>query len=328
MTVLVLLAPSAAAPALRPIVIGLPGIPPAFLGVRTYVAFHRHLYAKFLGSAATPGVQDFITDADAIQALQSGQIDLAWLSTPVALAAIAKGVPLVGIEGMNSTDWELDSTDPAISSCSALKGRMIGVDNTGGARYDALVVMLSSCNLTINDVKTVDLPGSTGMAALVAGQLTLNVDHLDEARQVQALTGKPLTVVLRLSDVDPYQHFELLVTTEDKLAANRALYVKVLEGDIAAANWLAVPTNLAAGAAIAQITGDSPSVARDALATYVRARSWNAGESGLSVQRITRTIGLGLRLGIIPPAGNSLSWKTVTDTSVWQAASAACCRAP
>ena len=146
--------------------------------------------------------------------------------------------------------------------------------------------------MTINDVKTVDLPGSTGMAALVAGQLTLNVDHLDETRQVQALTGKPLTVVLRMSDIDPYQHFELLVTTEDKLAANRALYVKVIEGDIAAANWLADPKNLDAGAAIAQITGDSPSVARDALATYVRAKWWNAGESGLTVPD-TRTIGLG-----------------------------------
>ena len=328
MTVLVLLAPSAAARAPRPVVIGLPGIPPAFLGVRTYVASERSFYATYLGNAATVGIRNFITDADAIQALESGQIDLAWLPTPVALAAVAKGAPLVGIEGMNSTDWEVDSTDPAISSCAALKGHMIGVDSAGGARYDALVVMLSTCNLTISDVKTVDLPGSTGMAALVAGQLTLNVDHLDESRQVQALTGKALTVVLKLNDVDPFQHFELLVTTKDKLAANRALYVKVLEGDIAAANWLADPKNLGAGATIAQITGDSASVARDALATYVRAKWWNASESGLTVQRITRTIGLGLRLGIIPPAGNSLSWQTVTDASLWRAASASCCRAP
>jgi ABC-type nitrate/sulfonate/bicarbonate transport system substrate-binding protein len=203
---------------------------------------------------------------------------------------------------------------------------MIGVDNVGGARYDALVVMLSKCNFTINDVKTVDLPASAGMGALVAGQLTLNVDHLDEARQVQALTGKPLTVVLKLSDLDPYQHFELLVTTKDKLAADRALFVKVLEGDIAAANWVEDPKNLAAGAKIAQITGDSPSVATDALATYARARWWS--DAGLTVQRITRTIGLGLRLGIIPPAGNSLSWKTAVDASLWKDASASCCRAP
>jgi NitT/TauT family transport system substrate-binding protein len=310
------------------IVIGVPGIPPAFLGVRTYVAFDRHLYAKFLGSAVAAGIQDFTTDADAIQALQNGQIDLAWVPTPVALAAMAKGAPLVGIEGMSSTDWELDSTDPAISSCAALKGRTIGVDSAGGARYDALVVMLSKCSLTIGDVKTIDLPGSTGMAALIAGQLTLNVDHLDEARQVQALTTKPVTVVMKLSDIDAYQHFELLVTTKDKLAANRALFVKVLEGDIAAANWLADPTNLGAGAKIAQITGDSPTVARDALATYVRAKWWNPSESGLTVQRITRTIGIGLRLGIIPPAGNSLSWQTVADTSLWRDASASCCRAP
>jgi ABC-type nitrate/sulfonate/bicarbonate transport system substrate-binding protein len=203
---------------------------------------------------------------------------------------------------------------------------MIGVDTVGGARYDALVVMLGKCNFTINDVRTVDLPASTGMGALVAGQLVLNVDHLDEARQVQALTGKAVTVVLKLSDIDPYQHFELLVTTKDKLAADRALFVKVLEGDIAAASWLEAPKNLAAGAAIAQITGDSPSVARDALATYARARWWSA--AGLTVQRITRTIGLGLRLGIIPPAGNGLSWLTTVDPSLWKDASASCCRTP
>ena len=328
MTVLVLLAPSAAARTQQLIVIGVPGIPPAFLGIRSYVASDRHLYAKFLGRTATAGIRDFTTDSDAIQALQSGQIDLAWVSTPVALAAMAKGAPLVGIEGMSSTDWEIDSTDPAISSCAALKGQMIGVDEVGGARYDALVVMLSECKLTISDVKTVDLPPSTGMGALVAGQLTLNVDHLDEARQVQALTGKAVTVVLKLSDIDPYQHFELLVTTREKLAANRALFVKILKGDIAAASWLADAKNLAAGAAIAQITGDSASVAGDAITTYLRANWWNAGESGLTVQRITRTLGLGLRLGIIPPAGASLSWQTVVDTSLWHDASASCCRTP
>jgi len=225
-----------------------------------------------LGGAATAGLRDFATESDAIQALQSGQIDLAWLPTPVALAAMAKGAPLVAVEGISSADWELDSTDPAIIDCAALKGRMIGVDSVGGARYDALVVMLSSCNFTINDVKTVDLPASTGTGALVAGQLMLNVDHLDEARQVQALTAKPLTVVLKLRDFDPYQHFELLATTRDKLAADRALFVKVLEGDIAAASWLEDPKNLGTGAAIAEITGDSPSVARDALASYARAR--------------------------------------------------------
>jgi hypothetical protein len=104
--------------------------------------------------------------------------------------------------------------------------------------------------------------------------------------------------------------------------------VKLLEGDIVAASWLADAKNLATGATIAQITGDSAGVARDALTAYVRAKWWNAGESGLTVQRITRTIGLGLRLGTIPPAGASLSWQTVVDTSLWQAASASCCRAP
>jgi len=71
-TVLVLLAgggASAAAPTPKLIVIGVPGIPPAFLGVRTYVAYDRHLYARFLGGAATAGLRAFTTESDAIQAL-------------------------------------------------------------------------------------------------------------------------------------------------------------------------------------------------------------------------------------------------------------------
>jgi hypothetical protein len=104
--------------------------------------------------------------------------------------------------------------------------------------------------------------------------------------------------------------------------------VKVLEGDIAAANWLADPKNLGTAAAIAQITGDSPDVARDALDTYVRAKWWNASESGLTVQRITRTIGWACGWGSSLRPANSLSWKTVTDPSLWKAASSSCCRAP
>ena len=299
------------------IVMGVPGIPPVFLGVRPYIAWNRGFYEKFLGGAADIRIQDFTTGTDAMRAVQNGQIDLAWAPTPTAMAAMAGGANLVAIEGMDTIDWEIGSIDPSISSCNALKGQTIGVDTVGGARYNALIGMLSKCGLTINDVKTVNFPGAAGMNAQIAGQLNVNVDHIDEVQQIEA-AGKKVTIPVKLTEIDPYQHYDMLVTSKDKLAQNRALYVKVLEGDIAATAWMYDPKNIDSAAKTGQITGDSLVVSKAALQHYLGIKWWNVNSSGLTVQRITRTLGEYLKLGAIPPGGNSLTYKTMTDTSLWK----------
>jgi NitT/TauT family transport system substrate-binding protein len=299
------------------IVMGVPGIPPVFLGVRPYIAWNRGFYEKYLGSAADIRIQDFTTGTDAMRAVQNGQIDLAWAPTPTVMAAMAAGANLVAIEGMDTIDWRIGSTDPSITTCSQLKGQTIGVDTVGGARYNALIGMLSKCGLSINDVKTVNFPGAAGMNAQIAGQLTLNVDHVDEVAQIQS-TGKKVFTVVKLTDVDPYQHYDMLVTTKDKLAQNRALYVDVIKGDIAAMSWMYDPKNIDAAAKTGQITGESLAVSKAALLHYLGIKWWNVNASGLTVQRITRTLGEYLKLGAIPPGGNALTYKTMTDTSLWK----------
>jgi NitT/TauT family transport system substrate-binding protein len=304
------------------IVIGVPGIPPVFLGVRPYIAWNRGFYEKFLGKTADIRIQDFTTGTDAMRAVQNGQIDLAWAPTPTVMAAMASGANLVAIEGMDTIDWRIGSIDPSISSCQSLKGQTIGVDTVGGARYNALIGMLSKCGLGINDVKTVNFPGAAGMNAQIAGQLQVNVDHIDEVQQIEA-AGRKVTIPVKLTDVDPYQHYDMLVTTKDKLAQNRALYVAVIKGDIAATAWMYDPKNLDAAAKTGQITGDSLPVSKSALTHYLGIKWWNVNASGLTVQRITRTLGEYLKLGAIPPGGNSLTYKTMTDTSLWKDAWAA-----
>lgn len=301
------------------ITIGVPGLPPDFVAVRTYAAIDRGLYAKDLGGAATVSVQPFTDDADALTAVESGQIQLAWVPTPTVLTAIADGAPLVAIEGVDRVDWQLTSTDPSISSCARLKGQTIGVDLDNGPRYDALLAMLATCGLAAADVKTVGYPGGTGMNAQIAGQLTLNVDHADEAAQVRA-AGRPLTTVIDLATADPDQHFAMLVTTKDDLTTDGPLFVKLLEGDIAAGRWLAKPPDLVAGANVATITGNSLPVAKSSLRQYLAMGWWSSSTSGLSFQRITRTIGLYTKLGRIPAAAH-LTWSEVVDTHLWESAS-------
>lgn len=313
----------AAAPASEPaLVIGMPGVPPVFLGVREYVALDRGLYAKYVGRGARVSLEPFTTDLGVIQAVQSGQIALAWAPTPEVLAEIARGEPLVAIEGMDSPDWEIGSTDASITTCAQLKGQTIGVDAVGGARYDALIAMLAACGLSIQDVNVIAFPGDAGMNAQISGQLSLYVEHYDEAAQVQAM-GKPLTVVERLSDVDPDQHFDMLVTTEDELARHRPLLVRVIEADIAATRWLYQPSNLAIATGIAQITGESASVVSHSISHYVAADWWNIGTSGLSPDRVASTIALELKLGVIAAGGRPLTYANVANTTLWNSAARA-----
>jgi NitT/TauT family transport system substrate-binding protein len=298
------------------ITLGLPGIPPVFLGVRPYIASQKGFYSKY-GVNVT--LKTFTTGTDAMRAVINGQIDAAWAPTPTVLAAIAGGSPLVGVEGMDVVDWEIGSIDPSIKACSDLKGQTIGVDTVGGARYNALVAMLSKCKLTINDVKTVNFPGAAGMNAQIAGQLKVNVDHVDEVSQVEA-SGKQVTIVAKLQDVDPYQHYDMLVTTKANVKAHYYDFVHLIEGDIYATKWML--GNQGQAAQIATVTGDNVDVAKSALQHYLSINWWPYKTSGLTQQRITRTIGLNVKLGVIP-ANADLTWKAVVDTRMWKQANAA-----
>jgi NitT/TauT family transport system substrate-binding protein len=298
------------------ITLGLPGIPPVFLGVRPYTAQDRGFYTKFGANVTLKG---FTTGTDALRAVNAGQIDAAWAPTPTALALIAKGAPLVGIEGMDVVDWEVGSIDGSVAKCSDLKGQTIGVDTVGGARYAALQAMLRKCSLTIQDVKTVNFPGASAMQAMIAGTLKTSVLHIDEQAQIEQVGKRKVYIEAKLTDVDPYQHYDMLVTTRDSIKNHYYDYIKLLAGDIAATRYMYNPKNLATVAKIASVTGDSEDVSKQALQAYIKMKWWPLDKSGLGVARITRTIGLNVKLGNIPASAN-LKWKDVVDTRMWKAA--------
>ena len=63
------------------ITLGLPGIPPVFLGVRPYVASQKGMYSKY-GVNVT--LKSFTTGTDAMRAVINGQIDAGAISPPVS----------------------------------------------------------------------------------------------------------------------------------------------------------------------------------------------------------------------------------------------------
>jgi NitT/TauT family transport system substrate-binding protein len=298
------------------IVLGLPGIPPVFLSVRAYVAQQRGYYKKW---GADVELKGFTTGTDALRAVQAGQIDLAWAPTPTTLSLMAKGAPLVGIEGMDVVDWEVGSIDSSVKTCADLKGQTIGVDTIGGARYAALQAMLTKCKLDIKDVKTVNFPGAAAMQAMIAGSLKVSVLHIDEQAQIEQVGKKTVYINAKLTDVDPYQHYDMLVSTRDGVKNHYYDYVHLLAGDIAATRYMYNPKSIDAIAKIATVTGDTEDISRQALQAYIKMHWWPLDKSGLGQGRITRTIGLNVKLGNISPSAN-LTWKDVVDTRMWKAA--------
>jgi NitT/TauT family transport system substrate-binding protein len=300
---------------LTTITLGVPGIPPVFLGVMPYTALEQGYYKHF---GLDVQIKGFTSGTDAVKAVQAGQIDLAWSPTPFAMTLISKGVPLVGVEGMDKVDWVLGASGGGISTCSDLKGQNIGVDSIGGARYQALQAMLTKCKLTIQDVKPIVFPGAAALQALLAGQIHASVLHLDDLAEADA-QGANVKKIVTIAQTDPFQHYDMLVGLRDNLAAKRSAIIAFLKADIQTIRYMNNPKALNRVASIGMIVGHNLDVTKTALKEYLALHWWPLNRSGLGVAPITRTVYEQVQLKNISN-GNPPTWKQITDTSYWKAA--------
>lgn len=300
---------------LTTITLGVPGIPPVFLGVMPYTALQQGYYKKY---GLDVQIKGFTSGTDAVKAVQAGQIDLAWSPTPFAMTLISKGVPLVGIEGMDKVDWVIGSNSSSVQACSDLKGQNIGVDSIGGARYQALQAMLTKCKLTVSDVHPVVFPGSAAVQAMLAGQLHVSVLHLDDLAEASS-QGAPIKTVVSIAQTDPFQHYDMLVGLRDNIAAKRSAFVNFLKADIQAIRYMNSPKALSRVAQIGMVVGHNQAVTTTALKQYLKLSWWPLNRSGLGVAPITRTVYEQVTLGNISN-GNPPKWKDIADTSLWKAA--------
>jgi NitT/TauT family transport system substrate-binding protein len=300
---------------LTTITLGVPGIPPVFLGVMPYTALEQGYYKKY---GLDVQIKGFTSGTDAVKAVQAGQIDLAWSPTPFAMTLISKGVPLVGIEGMDKVDWVIGSNTGSVKACTDLKGQNIGVDSIGGARYQALQAMLTKCKLTISDVHPVVFPGATAIQAMLAGQLHVSVLHLDDLAEA-ASQGTPVDTVVSIAQTDPFQHYDMLVGLRDNINAKRSAFINFLKADIQTIRYMNNPKALTRVAQIGMVVGHNQQVTTTALKQYLKLGWWPLNKSGLGVAPITRTVFEQVQLKNISN-GNPPTWKQITDTSLWKAA--------
>ncbi|HXV09491.1 MAG TPA: ABC transporter substrate-binding protein [Burkholderiales bacterium] len=307
--------------------VGVPGVPPVFVSALVYTAKDAGFYKKYRLDVT---VKPFDSGVAASKAVISGSVDASISPTAPAARMISNGnVPLVAIQGFEKPDWIIGSMDPAKNTCEHIKGQAVGVDSPQGARWVALSNMVRACGLLPDkDVPTVNLSSNVG-AAMVAGQLTFGVLHLDDIPVIERESGKKLTIVLEIEKTSPGTHYTALFANQKNLQANRDKFVRLVAAHIEAIKFMYDPANFEKVGGYAKPTGRNLQDATNAVKMFTDFGFWPNGHSGLDRKRFDKTVQIQVMVGKktkgkggIKPDATPVAYDRFADLSIWNDAMA------
>jgi len=307
--------------------IGVPGVPPVFVSALVYTARDAGFYKKYNLDVT---IKPFDSGVAAAKAVLSGSVDASISPTAPVVRMISNGnVPMVAVQGFEKPDWFIGSMDPGKSKCEDLKGQAVGVDSPQGARWVALQNMSRACNLLPDkDIPTVNLSSNVG-AAMVAGQLTYGVLHLDDIPVIERESGKKLTIVLQIEKTAPGTHYTGLFTTSKKIAADRDAVVRLVAAHIEAIRFMYDPANFAKVGGYAKPTGRNLQDATNAVKVFTDFGFWPNGHAGLDQKRFQKTVDIQVMVGKksqgkggIKPEATPVTYERFADLSIWNDAMA------
>jgi NitT/TauT family transport system substrate-binding protein len=304
----------------KKMIVAAPGIPPIFASVILYVAEKEGFWKKY---GAEVDVKPFDTGTAAARAVLTGDIEIALAPTPIVISQISNtNANVVSIYGFPNPDWILASTDATKTSCKDLAGQSVGVDAVGAARSTALRIMLAGgCpDIKIDDLKQVALSSNTA-PAMIAGQLTFGVLHLDDMA-VLASQGKKASIVLEMKKTNPTAHYLLVTVRQDKLKDNRDAYVRWLAGMIEAARFMQDPKNADKVADDAAPVGHTKEISKSALQQFLDIEFWAANDDGMDEKKLAAMTAVQVKTGGIQPGKEPVKYDRLVDTSVWKDAKA------
>ena len=308
----------------KKLVFATPGIPAIFAGVVVLVADGAGFFKKY---GANVEVRPFDTGAAAARAVVAGDIDFALSPAVLVANQISNAnVDLVGLWGMANPDFVLGTTDAKKSSCKDVVGQPVGVNSVGGQRSIMLKAMLRPCGIKIEDVQQISL-GSNTAAAMIAGQLTFGVLHIDNVSVIEN-QGKHVTIITTIKKADPTAYNILGVSRRDRVAQDRDGFVRLVAGLIGAARYIKDPRNNDRVAELAAPTGRTKDEAKKAIVDYVANDEWPTDDDGLDKAKLDALIADQVKNGGIQPGRTPVTYDRLVDKSVWRDAAALVAETP
>lgn len=304
----------------KKLILATPGIPPIYAAVVVYVAEKEGFFKKY---GADVEIRAFDTGTAAARAVLTGDIQIALAPTPLVITQVSNtDVPMVAIHGFPNPDWIIASTDPTKTNCKDMVGQSVGVDAVGAARSIALRTMLiGGCpGVKMEDLKQVALSSNTA-PAMIAGQLSFGVLHLDDISVIEA-QGKKVHTVLAMKQTNPTSHHLLTTVRQDKLKENRDAYVRTIAALIDAAKFMQDPKNADKVADAASPTGHNKAIAKAALSQFLNAGYWVYENDGLDAKKLDAVAATMKRVGSIQADKAPVKYERLVDQSVWKDAKA------
>jgi NitT/TauT family transport system substrate-binding protein len=304
-----------------------PGVPAVFGGVVAFVGKDAGIFSKY-GLDVT--VKPMDSGAAAATAVEAGSIDASLSPTQFVATMVSNaGAPMKAIWGMDKSDWLMTSMEPGKTACGDLKGQGVGVDSPRGARWiQANNYLLKKCpDLALDkDVTSVSLGSNVG-TAMASGQLTFGILHVDDVPVIERTSGKKVTTIAKMEEVNPGQHYLVLAVRADNLAKKRDAFVRLVAALRDTAAYMADPKNADAVAKMAAPTKREPADAKAALAAYNAMEYWPLKTAGLDKTAVQKAIDQQVSAGKasegksgIKPDKTPVTYDALTDLTVWAAA--------
>ncbi len=172
----------------------------------------------------------FQRGTDTAKAVITGDVQVGYTATPVAVNLIAAGAPLVIVAGMPNQDWIIGSDLPNVKECKDLKGQTVAADGINNARWLFLKSEVESCDLKLTEMTPIDLANAPLVKAGIAGQVHVSVFHVDELAQIEFKTGKKWHLIPVPAAIKAGLHYGSVLVSKKAIADDREGVVRFLEG--------------------------------------------------------------------------------------------------
>jgi ABC-type nitrate/sulfonate/bicarbonate transport system substrate-binding protein len=172
----------------------------------------------------------FQRGTDTAKAVITGDVQVGYTATPVAVNLIAAGAPIVIVAGMPNQDWIIASDTPSVKGCKDLKGQTVATDGINNARWLFLKSVAESCGLKLTDMTPIDLANAPLVKAGIAGQVHTAVLHVDELAQIEFNTKKNWQLIPVPPSIKEGLHYGSVLASKKAIADNREGVVRFLEG--------------------------------------------------------------------------------------------------
>jgi ABC-type nitrate/sulfonate/bicarbonate transport system substrate-binding protein len=201
-----------------------------------WIAREKRLFEKY---GLEPRLVNIASGVISVNALISGEIQLAAASSSSAVTAAAQGAPVVIIATFGPTPYKLVA-HPSITSIDGLRGKIIGSSRPGAGSDYALRRLLPKLGLVSGRDVTI-LP--TGLSesdkrilTVLQGKIDATIGTLDSISQFE-LRGQKLSVLADLLAMGVYTSGSVLATTRQYLKEHRS-QAKAFLGAFCEAIWM------------------------------------------------------------------------------------------